>query len=180
MTSGMTAQSGAKPSTNKGSPNGWSSASCLPMTITTSPHLMGLRAIRHAKWQSHNYPDMAGVDPQTICEAACWANTCTFTKFYWLDTIANSDAEFGRRVLMLTSSSTSGVGVAYLGNAISAGRRVALPPIMTLSHAVTPSQHCVGWGFVITIMRTDYSLALTVWNAVCAIGSSRSDPSGRI
>ena len=43
------------------------------------------------------YADMAGADPLTICEAACWANTCTFAKF------ANSDAEFGRRVLMLAS-----------------------------------------------------------------------------
>ena len=28
-----------------------------------------------------------------------------FAKFYWLDAIANSDAEFGRRVLMLAGSS---------------------------------------------------------------------------
>ena len=52
------------------------------------------------------YADMAGADPQTICEAACWANTCMFDKFYQLDAIANSNAAFGRRVLMLASSST--------------------------------------------------------------------------
>ena len=51
------------------------------------------------------YADMAGADPQTICEAACWTNTCTFAKLYWLDSIANSDVEFGRRVLMLSWSS---------------------------------------------------------------------------
>ena len=48
------------------------------------------------------YADIAGADPQTICEAACWANTCMF---YWLDAVANSDTEFGRTVLMLAGSS---------------------------------------------------------------------------
>ena len=28
------------------------------------------------------YADMAGVDPQTICEAAYWANSSMFAKFY--------------------------------------------------------------------------------------------------
>ena len=50
------------------------------------------------------YADMAGADPQTICQAACMANTWMFATFYWLDTITNSDAEFGRRVLTLASS----------------------------------------------------------------------------
>ena len=40
------------------------------------------------------YADMAGADPQTSYEAACWASTYTFAKFYRLDAIANSDAEF--------------------------------------------------------------------------------------
>ena len=48
------------------------------------------------------YADMTGPDPQTTCEAATWQ----ITKFYWLDSITNSDAEFGRRVLMLGGSST--------------------------------------------------------------------------
>ena len=52
------------------------------------------------------YADMAGADPRNICDAACWANTGTFAKFYPFDTIALSDAEFGRRVLMLASFST--------------------------------------------------------------------------
>ena len=30
------------------------------------------------------YADMAETDPQTICEAACWANTYTFAKLYFL------------------------------------------------------------------------------------------------
>jgi len=52
------------------------------------------------------YADMAGADPQTICEAATWQNTNTFARFYRLDAVANSDAEFGRRVLTLAGSST--------------------------------------------------------------------------
>ena len=52
------------------------------------------------------YVDMSGANPQTICEAATWQNSNTFAKFYQLDTVANSDAEFGRRVLALAGSST--------------------------------------------------------------------------
>ena len=52
------------------------------------------------------YADMAGADPLTICEAATWRNSKTFIRFYLLDAVANSDAEFGRRVLMLAGSST--------------------------------------------------------------------------
>ena len=51
------------------------------------------------------YTNMAGADAQSICEAACWANTCMFVKFYQFDAIPNSDAEFDRKVLMLASSS---------------------------------------------------------------------------
>ena len=28
------------------------------------------------------YADMAGADPQTICAAATWSDTCTFAKFF--------------------------------------------------------------------------------------------------
>ena len=52
------------------------------------------------------YADLAGADPQTICETTTWQSFNTFAKFYRLDSIANSDAEFGRRVLTLAGSST--------------------------------------------------------------------------
>ena len=55
-----------------------------------------------------------------------------FGMFYRLDSITNSDAEFSLRVLMLAHSSTL---APHLGNTISVGRRVELPPILTLSHA---------------------------------------------
>ena len=61
---------------------------------------------------------MAGADTQTICEASWWTNTCTFAKFYHLDAIANSDAEFARRVLALAGPMpwphTAGVGITYM------------------------------------------------------------------
>ena len=38
------------------------------------------------------YADMAGADPQTICEVATWRNSNMFARFYWLDAVANSDA----------------------------------------------------------------------------------------
>ena len=47
------------------------------------------------------YTDMAGADPQTICEAATWRNSNTFAMFYRHDSVANSDTEFRRRVLTL-------------------------------------------------------------------------------
>ena len=41
------------------------------------------------------YADMAGADPQTICEAATWQNTNMFARFYRLDSVTNSDTKFG-------------------------------------------------------------------------------------
>ena len=52
------------------------------------------------------YADRAGADPQTICEAVTWQNSNTFGRFYHFDTAANSDAEFGMRVITLAGSST--------------------------------------------------------------------------
>ena len=52
------------------------------------------------------YADMAGADPQTICAAASWQSPCTFAKYYRLNTVPNSDADLGRRVLTLAGPST--------------------------------------------------------------------------
>ena len=61
----------------------------------------------HTRKMAVTYADMAGADPQSICNAATWPNTNTFVRFYRLNTIANSDVEFGRRVLTLAGPSTS-------------------------------------------------------------------------
>ena len=68
------------------------------------PTLEGVKGHQTYK-MAVTYADMAGADPQTICEAATWQNSNTFARFYQLDNIANSDAEFGRRGLMLAGSS---------------------------------------------------------------------------
>ena len=82
----------------------WLSVQNLYTTNTTSPHWRGSRATRPAKWQSHN-ANMASADSPTIGEAATWANTNMFARFYQLDPVTNSNTEFGRRVLMLAGSS---------------------------------------------------------------------------
>ena len=60
----------------------------------------------HTRKMAVIYADMAEDDTQTICNATTWSSTNMFAKFYRVDAVANSDAEFGRRVLMLAGSST--------------------------------------------------------------------------
>ena len=85
------------------------------------PILEGVKG-HHAHKMAVTYANMAGGDPQTICSATTWSNTCMFAKFYWLDAVVNSDAEFGRRVLMIASSSTIVAGIVYAGSLTSVGR----------------------------------------------------------
>ena len=66
----------------------------LPTPEGAKVHQAHKMAVTYMYW----YADM--VDPQTICTAMTWSNNCMFAKFFRLDAIANSDAEFGRRVLM--------------------------------------------------------------------------------
>ena len=78
------------------------------------------------KWLSH----ICRHYPQTIYEAACWAaDTYTFAKFYWLDAVANANAEFVRSVLTLSplpQHHTSVVGTTYSGNTTSVCSRAEL------------------------------------------------------
>ena len=71
----------------------------------TLPLLEGVKGHQTCK-MAVTYADMVGADPQTICTATSWQSTSTFAKYYQLDTIANADVKFGRRVLMLAGSST--------------------------------------------------------------------------
>ena len=85
-----------------GFPNGWSNGFSYDKYDLSIPE--GVKCHQTHK-MAVTYADIAGADPQTICDAATWANTWMFAKFYLLDIIANSDAEFGQRVLMLACSS---------------------------------------------------------------------------
>jgi hypothetical protein len=48
--------------------------------------------------------DMAGVDPQAICNAATWASRCTFAKHYRLNLAAKARSAFGRQASARRSS----------------------------------------------------------------------------
>ena len=54
--------------------------------------------------QSTSWADMAGVDPQKICDAAIWQSGSMFARHYKLDLHHQSRAELGRRVLQLSAS----------------------------------------------------------------------------
>jgi hypothetical protein len=51
--------------------------------------------------------DMAGVDPQAICNAATWASRCTFAKHYRLNLAAKAKSTFGRQVLRVAGSASA-------------------------------------------------------------------------
>ena len=58
--------------------------------------------------------EMAGVDPKIICNAATWAASSTFAKYYRLNIMAEGCSDFGRRVLRLAGSSGRRVGTGSL------------------------------------------------------------------
>ena len=57
--------------------------------------------------QATSWADMAGVDPQRICDAAMWKSQSVFAKHYQLDLIHGARREFGKRVLQLAASSSA-------------------------------------------------------------------------
>ena len=121
------------------------------------------------------YADMAGADPQTICAAATWSNNCTFAKFCRLDAVANSDAEFGRRVLMLASFSTLAQyhwgGYCILPSVESAQDTSTLAVALGTARALAYTNV-----YVVMIMRWNTSCS-TVWKLQsAAIDPSRADP----
>ena len=54
--------------------------------------------------QATSWAEMAGVNPQTICNAATWSSTCTFAQHYRLNVVSRQRSDFGRRVLALAGS----------------------------------------------------------------------------
>ena len=57
--------------------------------------------------QATSWAEMAGVDPQVICNAATWSSTCTFAQHYRLNVVSRQKSDFGRRVLALAGSSSA-------------------------------------------------------------------------
>jgi len=57
--------------------------------------------------QATSWAELAGASPQVVCNAATWASTCTFAKYYRLNVVAKQRSDFGRRVLQLAGSSAA-------------------------------------------------------------------------
>ena len=57
--------------------------------------------------QATSWADAAGVDPQTICDAATWKTPHTFARHYQLDLQHGKRASFGKQVLRLSVSSAA-------------------------------------------------------------------------
>ena len=55
--------------------------------------------------QAVSIVEMTGVDPKRICDAATWASSSTFAKYYRLNLMAEARSDFGRRVLRVAGSS---------------------------------------------------------------------------
>ena len=72
-------------------------------------HLLILHGIKaHQTWKvSVSIAEMAGVSAEAICKASMWLSQCMFAHFYHLSMAATAGADFSRRVLQVTSSSTA-------------------------------------------------------------------------
>ena len=58
--------------------------------------------------------EMAGIDPQLICQTATWASSNNFAKYYRHVLIARARLVFGRRVLKLAGPSSRVTGTGSL------------------------------------------------------------------
>ena len=70
------------------------------------PEPVGVKGHQVRK-QATSWADMAGVDPQKICDAATWKSECTFARHYSLDLSHKSRSDFGRKVLQKSASSSA-------------------------------------------------------------------------
>jgi len=75
-------------------------------TVQNLPVPRGIKGHQTRK-QAASIAELAGASPSTICDAATWASTCTFAKFYRLNIAATASADFGRRVLQVAGASSS-------------------------------------------------------------------------
>jgi len=75
-------------------------------TVQSLPVPQGIKGHQTRK-QAASIAELAGASPTTICDAATWASTCTFAKFYRLNIAATASADFGRRVLQVAGASSS-------------------------------------------------------------------------
>ena len=88
----------------------------LKEVIKDCYQLKGLGQPDHVKGhdvrkQATSWADLAGVDPEKICQAATWQSTnklsSMFARHYRLDLLAECPSDFGRQVLKSAASSTA-------------------------------------------------------------------------
>ena len=84
---------------------------CLMETIKCSAYAahdldspQGIKCQQTRK-QPISIAEMAGIDPQLICQAATWALSSTFTKYYRLNVDAKAQLDLVSRVLKLVGYS---------------------------------------------------------------------------
>ena len=164
----MVDESGANPSPSRDKHN-------LPTSEKVKGHQTRKMAV--------TYADMAGADPQTICEAATWRNSNTFARFYQLDTrqlrcrIWQESSNAG---WLLNPSSTPMGRVSYPRKNISTGRGLELQswrfPLCSDTSSL-PTWRLVWCNYN---YENEYSLAWLFESSVCTIASSRLDPEGWI
>ncbi len=58
-----------------------------------------------------SWADMAGVDPQLICNAATWSSDSMFARYYHLDIVQGHRSVFGKQVMRLAASSAADAAV---------------------------------------------------------------------
>jgi len=79
-----------------------------------------------------SWADMAGVDPQLICNAATWSSDSMFARYYHLDIVHGHRSTFGRQVLKLAGSSNAdaavrrALGGTQPGTGLSKGYRIPM------------------------------------------------------
>ena len=101
----MADRSSENPSPRSGSQAGWLSTLNMHTTSMTSPHQMGLRATRPARWLSHTLTWLVLTLRPSVRPPLGKPPAHFPSRYYQLDAITNSDAKFGRRVLTLAGSS---------------------------------------------------------------------------
>ena len=78
----------------------------------TLPQPLAVKGHQVSK-QATSWADAAGVDPQTICDAATWKTTSTLARRYQLDLQHGQKISLCKRVLQLSASSSADTSVKH-------------------------------------------------------------------
>ena len=110
----------------------------LKLTIALTYQVMGASPPRgvtahQVRKTATSWADMAGVDPQLICNAATWSSDSMFARFYHLDIVQGHRSVFGRQVMRLAASSSADAAVRRALGSEPSSRSLASYTIPKLS-----------------------------------------------